>query len=327
MPVEGSCRLSIVVIGRNEAPHLARLFRSVKPVAEAVPSELIYVDSASDDDSRELAARHGARVVQLEASEHLSASAGRFVGTLVANGEWVLYLDGDMELCREFAEFVPLQVAEGRTDGRACGFVGRYDNVYPDGTRRLDILRQKTSRRDLRRILGGALLVSRDAVLDAGNWDPRLSGWEEMELYTRLLRGGYRLRPVDRPMVIHYTEWLPLGVRVLNLLCPLNRRYWAFGHVLRARASSRTLPSFVRYFPYPFIYWGLLSTAAIVGLGFGAWAATIILAAAAVLYVCVSAGPKFLITYLLFLPQMIGGMLNYPKDWSPASRWVSRYVD
>ena len=90
--------LSVVVIGRNEGERLRRCLESVEsmnPVAGGF--ELIYVDSGSVDKSVEIAASHGARVIQLP-SQRPSAAMARNAGWRAAHAEWVLFLDGDTVL-------------------------------------------------------------------------------------------------------------------------------------------------------------------------------------------------------------------------------------
>src|SRR4051812_29985706 len=90
--------LSVIVIGRNEAAGLDPLQRSIAPLADRVECETIYVDSASTDDSVDVATTLFDRTVVLDEDANLSASAGRYVGAGLARGEWMLFLDGDMIL-------------------------------------------------------------------------------------------------------------------------------------------------------------------------------------------------------------------------------------
>ncbi len=95
--------LSVVVIGQNEAANLPRLFASL-PRGEDV--EWLYVDSGSSDDSKEIANNYGARVFLVEEASIFGPGTGRYIGTLEARGEWILYLDGDMVLKEEFLSFL-----------------------------------------------------------------------------------------------------------------------------------------------------------------------------------------------------------------------------
>ncbi len=90
--------VSVVVIGRNEGPRLARCLTSVQQAQWGDLSwELIYVDSHSIDGSQALALGMGARVLGLGTARP-SAAAGRNIGWRAARAPLVLFLDGDTVL-------------------------------------------------------------------------------------------------------------------------------------------------------------------------------------------------------------------------------------
>ena len=94
--------LSVVVIGRNEGQRLVRCLESLAAVRDGFASfEVLYVDSASTDDSIVRASSLGARVIALKA-EHPTAALGRNAGWREAVAEHVLFLDGDTMLDAEF---------------------------------------------------------------------------------------------------------------------------------------------------------------------------------------------------------------------------------
>ena len=97
------CIVSIIVIGRNEAQRIERCLRSV---FAALPSgndcEVIYVDSASEDDSVAIASRFPIRILQLRKSWKLSPSAGRYIGYQHARGKYLLFVDGDSLLFKRW---------------------------------------------------------------------------------------------------------------------------------------------------------------------------------------------------------------------------------
>src|SRR5271167_2170016 len=91
--------LSIVVIGRNEGARLTRCLESVRAMDEPADGsvELIYVDSASTDNSVERALRLGAKVIQVNPGRPC-ASIGRNAGWRAVCAPIVLFLDGDTML-------------------------------------------------------------------------------------------------------------------------------------------------------------------------------------------------------------------------------------
>ena len=101
--------LSVVLISKNQAWNIARLVESVLRGTSSIPaSEIILVDSASTDDTVQLASRYPINIVRLRPTQKLSPAAGRYIGYKRTRGEFILFLDGDMELipgwlCRPFA--------------------------------------------------------------------------------------------------------------------------------------------------------------------------------------------------------------------------------
>src|SRR5271156_5347054 len=91
--------LSIVVIGRNEGDRLASCLRSLDVIR--LGSELIYVDSASTDGSSQVASDVGAQVIVLHGGIQTAARA-RNAGWQAARAPYVLFLDGDTILNRDF---------------------------------------------------------------------------------------------------------------------------------------------------------------------------------------------------------------------------------
>jgi glycosyltransferase involved in cell wall biosynthesis/Tfp pilus assembly protein PilF len=85
-------RLSVCMIVRDEAHQLERCLRSV----EAVADEVIVVDTGSEDGTRELADRLGARVAEFAWTDDFAAA--RNAALALATGDWVLTLDADEEL-------------------------------------------------------------------------------------------------------------------------------------------------------------------------------------------------------------------------------------
>jgi glycosyltransferase involved in cell wall biosynthesis len=232
--------LSIVIIGRNEAEHLERLGHSVSALKSSCdfPVESIYVDSASSDSSVEIARRQFDRVEALVYSEHLCASAGRYVGTYEAKYPWIFYLDGDMEVCPDFFSVIRNL---GSVDSDVTGIIGIYTHYLDNGRSAVQTFRRPIGAVSRAMHFGGAVVLRRDAVLKAGNWDPALYGREEIELYARLGSGKQVVNFVDVPMVNHYSEYYPRRELVRRLLSSSGGQgkvFWGYGQCVRAAIAK-----------------------------------------------------------------------------------------
>jgi glycosyltransferase involved in cell wall biosynthesis len=116
--------ISLVVITYNEADTIARCLDSVDFAAEK-----IVVDCGSEDDTREVAMAHGARVVQ---QDWLGFGAQRNFAHTVASYDWILSLDADEaltgELAQELKEGLPALLDSQASVGivyRTAWFMGR----------------------------------------------------------------------------------------------------------------------------------------------------------------------------------------------------------
>ena len=259
--------LSVVVIGRNEGETLPALFRSL-PRAEDV--EWIYVDSLSTDESISIALKHGAKVFSLEADPSLCPASGRCAGTLEAAGRWILYLDGDMVLQKEFVQFIDrLRKEEREMPPGAVGFVGKTCSRFLDESgavvSSLDNVclpasftgKEGTWGRPAD-YHGGAVLYLRELVLQAGNWNPAVSMLEEIDLYSRIRGLGFHLRALPLPMVDHFTPAIPLQKKLEKNFWPWLKKgaYLGPHQLLVSRLRQKNLGNLIRFYPGPFLVFG-----------------------------------------------------------------------
>ncbi|MEQ8230378.1 MAG: glycosyltransferase family 2 protein [Gammaproteobacteria bacterium] len=303
-------RLSVCVIGRNEAPNLPALFASLEPLRARVPQlEVVFVDSASTDASVALARAACDVVVHMPVSPRSCAALNRHWGTRTCSGEFILYLDGDMQLEPAFVAALATLVEQGTPDG----LVGDYTDVFPDGGTREKALGRRL-RPGTASHFGGAVVLRRTAVITAGNWDAGLFAWEENELYTRLRAQGCRVDYVARPMVRHATPRIGRLGRLWGCVSPaapgVGAKFYGFGQALAARRRAGTLVQFVRGFPEPFSVWAALALAlAVLAMG-RPWLAFGVLALAAA-FVTWRRGPALFVVYALLPLQALAGYRRY----------------
>ena len=263
--------LSVIVIGRNVGRHLAALFASLPSGTDI---EWLYVDSQSEDDSVSVALKQGAKVFLVDKDSVYAPGTGRCIGTAEAAGRWILYLDGDMVLRKEFIPFLNRLRDESALPPKTAGFIGRTRNRYLDNShsviaeRDYIVLAQKEmgpaeawGRPALYH--GGAVLYRREAVLSAGSWNPAVCQLEEIDLYSRIRAQRGVLRAVDLPMADHYTPHLSSWERLkLNFLPQWQgKRLYGAGQVVTVRFKEGGLAQFIRIYPYPFIVFAGLITA------------------------------------------------------------------
>jgi cellulose synthase/poly-beta-1,6-N-acetylglucosamine synthase-like glycosyltransferase len=192
-------RVAVVVIGRNEGERLRACLTSV--LAMDYPRDhldIVYVDSASTDDSVGLAQNLGVRTIVLDGPT--TAARGRNAGWTQTSAPFVLFLDGDTLLHPAFVRnnldrFDDSSIAGVFGDRREMRTADSIYNALFD----LDWNTQP----GFTIFFGGDALVRRDALVDVDGYDERLIAGEEPEMCRRMRERGYRILHVAEPMTRH----------------------------------------------------------------------------------------------------------------------------
>jgi glycosyltransferase involved in cell wall biosynthesis len=128
--------LSVVMIVRDEEKSLAEALDSV-----SFADEIVVVDSGSNDGTEDVAARHGARVVQ---KEWLGFGRQKQFAVEQARNDWVLCLDADERVSSTLAASIKAALAAPVSPvyrmARRNRFLGRWlahGEGYPDWSPRL----------------------------------------------------------------------------------------------------------------------------------------------------------------------------------------------
>lgn len=103
--IQSPIKLTISVLVSNSIDTIRKCMDSIKPLLDAVPSELIVVDTGGTDGSIEIAREYTQKVVSFQWCSDFSAA--RNAGMQVAQGEWFMFLDDDewFEDVTEIIEF------------------------------------------------------------------------------------------------------------------------------------------------------------------------------------------------------------------------------
>jgi glycosyltransferase involved in cell wall biosynthesis len=127
--------ISVVIPAYNAAHFLPRSLASVFAQTVA-PHEVIVVDDGSTDNTGEVAASFGARVIR---QENLGLAAARNTGIQHASGEWIALLDADdswepEKLARQVAASLPIstQAQFSTTCGKTSSVKSSFSLPIPD---------------------------------------------------------------------------------------------------------------------------------------------------------------------------------------------------
>ncbi|MDO9383496.1 MAG: glycosyltransferase [Hyphomicrobiaceae bacterium] len=215
MTLELTDRLGFVVIGRNESARLSDCLQSiVNEMGPGVTGRAIYADSASSDDSCEVARRLGFQVLELDPTRPLTAARGRNEGFLALRGmapalEYVQFVDGDSELapgwCKAALSFLSAHA-------QVAVVSGRLRERYPERSvynQLCDIEWNAPSGEST--ACGGLAVIRADALKAVDGYRSDLAGGEEPELCVRLREAGWKIWRIDHEMALHDAAMTTFG--------------------------------------------------------------------------------------------------------------------
>lgn len=237
--------LDVVIITKNQGWNAGRIVESVLDELTSIPgARVMLVDSASTDDTVNIACQYPIRIIRLSKRQRLTAAAGRQAGITQTSADIVLFLDGDMELCpgwiraamAVFQQEPDVAVISGDVIDQPRDFVGR-SNCRP-----LAHLHQLAY--DDVAHGGGAAAYRRSVLEQVGSFNPYLFSDEEPELCLRIRKSGYRIVKLRMPIANHFSD--PAGA-ISTLLGRRSRNlYLGPGQALRLHARTPLLTAYAR---------------------------------------------------------------------------------
>jgi len=214
-------RLSVVVLAHNQSQMTRRCLQALAAALDGTDHEVLCVDNASTEDLGPLRDEGTAfrRFALTRNNENLSFSSANNHAASSAAGDWLLFLNNDVEVgpssIRALAEFV-----ERHPEARVCG--GRL--IYPGGQRLQHAgieqmlwglvsnygVGASTSddrfRHDTERfaVTGAMLCIRRDVFERVGGFDESYAwGYEDVDLCLRARAAGLRVHYVAAAEGVH----------------------------------------------------------------------------------------------------------------------------
>ncbi len=167
------------------------------------PDEIIVIDDGSTDESMDLVRAIAAEGVKIRVLTQANAgqSAARNLAISLCTSEWISLIDQDDVWYPNHLEELAEAVREHR--GLRLGWVySDFDDIDVDGRMVnrdfIDHTKVDNPKRDLVKVLAqgfiiqpSATLINREAILEVGGFDERLSGYEDDDLFLRIFRADY----------------------------------------------------------------------------------------------------------------------------------------
>ena len=198
------------MIGRNEGERLQRCLESLRSSALSV----VYVDSASSDDSLAMARSRGVEVIELDMTIPFTAARARNAGFQKLRQSqpdlgFVQFVDGDCEVIDGW-----LEAAVAFLDQRAdvVAVCGRLRERFPERS-----IYNRLSDHEWDRppgetdSSGGIVMMRSDVFVTVGGFREDLVAGEEPELCQRLRRGGLKIWRLAQGMAWHDAAMLRFG--------------------------------------------------------------------------------------------------------------------
>ena len=210
--------MAVVAIGRNEGSRLVRCLQSL--LAEGLP--VVYVDSASTDDSVATAKRLGVHVHSLTVDRPFTAARARSEGVAALertgmSPEFIFFIDGDCEVEAGWPSRAQAFLRDNPDFAAVCG---RRREREPDASPYNAIMdREWATPTGECEACGGDAVYRRLAYHAVGGFDPAILAGEEPELCARLLAAGWKVMRLDTPMTIHdaamtrFGQWWQRAIR------------------------------------------------------------------------------------------------------------------
>ena len=193
-PVDLTAPVSVIITCHNYARYLESAILSVLGQTQR-PTEIIVVDDASTDHTKDVAALFTGEGVEYIRVEHRSTHLARLAGINRAHGEFVLFVDADNLLSREFIEH-GLAAFDAGDIGAVYGNVEHFGIDTGRTNRPAELPREDI----FRAALGDcSAIIRRNALVSAAAWDRRLPAEVPAQayLYQKLARLGWKFRRHD----------------------------------------------------------------------------------------------------------------------------------
>ncbi len=253
--------LAVIIIGRNEGE---RLIRSIESVIDKC-QYIVYVDSASTDNSLKAAKELGVITLELDMSTPFTAARARNAGFAYLyefNPEitFVQFVDGDCEVVNGWLQSASQLLNDNEKIAIVCG---RNKERHPERTiynQLCDI--EWDTPIGITKSCGGNFMIRANQFKEVEGFNETLIAGEEPELCLRVRNNGWLIKQIDEVMTIHdanmtkFSQWWFRNVR--------GGHAYAEGAYLHGKGDERfCLVECMRIW-----VWGFLLPIAIISLSF-----------------------------------------------------------
>ncbi|HQU32446.1 MAG: glycosyltransferase family 2 protein [Planctomycetia bacterium] len=222
-------KVSVILVNYNSAVLLRQCLKSVYEQTKGISFEVIVVDNASSDDSRQIVHSEFPDVKLIESPVNLGFSRGNNLGASVAKGKYLLFLNADtilvensITLLADFLDEHPVvgavgpkilfedrhfQLSAGRLPGLAVEFIDKIVHFFARRWRKvvcpiLDHWYGNTKTSGW--LTGACLMVRHNAFLQTRGFDENIFMYfEDKDLCKRINSSGWQIIYYPQTSIIH----------------------------------------------------------------------------------------------------------------------------
>lgn len=215
-------KLSIIIVTWNTADTTIKCIQSIKKYLLNFNYEIIVVDNASTDDTVVKLKKEGG-VVVVKNKSNLGFGVGNNIGAKIAKGEYILFLNSDMELLdNKLIHMINYLDSHSQIGLISPKFLNidltDQGSVFPDQSLfnafREFWLGQKTYSKyvpagdepiEVYSVSGGAVLIKLSLFKQIRGWDKRyFMYFEDLELCRQIKKLGYKIYYYPKCQIIHH---------------------------------------------------------------------------------------------------------------------------
>lgn len=212
--------LSIIIITLNEEKNLPRLLKSIKK-QKYKDYEIIVSDAGSKDRTKEIAIKAGCKI-----TKGGLPARGRNNGTRVAKGEYILFLDADVLLPRNFLEKVMREMKDDKVDIATVHHKPMTKNKLEKFYHKGYNLWQKAMEKIDPHAPGSCILIKKNLFNKLNGFDEKIKLAEDHALARKAFRAGAKYKVLDAEILISVRRMKKEGsgmIAVKYILAALHR--------------------------------------------------------------------------------------------------------
>jgi len=223
--------LSIIIVSWNVKDILKKCLQSIFDKTAGIDFEVIVVDNASKDGSAQMISQEFPQVNLIASNENLGFAKGNNLGLEYAQGNYVLFMNPDMELVENsFPKLLALMNNDDKIALATCQL------IYPDGSRQNNIKNNPglcdqilillklhhlfqpkclkhylakdfdyTKEQEVKQVMGAFTFSHGQIIRQIGGWDnDYFLWWEDLDLCKKIQDLGYKIVYTPKTKVVHY---------------------------------------------------------------------------------------------------------------------------